>query len=607
MDLLKNIVDKIDVKDIEPITGLDAAFLYGETPTSPMHIGSVAIIEGSLKFETFKQTIESRLHMLPKLRKRLMDVPFSVDYPYWIDDPNFDISLHIQHVALPSPGGWRELRTLASSIFSEPLDRTRPLWSYTFVEGLDQVSQVPKGSVAIISKVHHVAIDGLAGAGMLAILFDLAPSDKAPPKPKPYNAPPLPNDLRLVYKSALSFAKDPFKLPKILTNTASTTVKAGLLNKLKGIEMPAAPFSAPATPFNGIISAARKWNTAILEFDRVRNLKKIMGYTLNDIILGICAGALRRYLLEKDKLPAKPLVAMVPISHREKDDTSAQGNKLSAMLIQLATHIEDPLERLEAIQTNAIKGKTYTNALGAKSLSNLAEAVPFGIANQAAKLYSRYHLAKTHNPVFNVVITNVPGPQVPLYINKHKLMSVMGSAPIIDGMGLMIAIFSYDGQITISSTSDAKSMPDVDKFNKYILESANELEEKVLAYKAEADKKKNKGKPASDRFFEGIKRFIKKEPTAIKADSGIFQFNITGPNPSQWTVNLNEQPGTLRRGNKQDADVTLNIREKHLMNIAEGELAIQTAFVQGRVEINGDQKKAIRLMKILEILPKLKK
>ncbi len=161
-------------------------------------------------------------------------------------------------------------------------------------------------------------------------------------------------------------------------------------------------------------------------------------------------------------------------------------------------------------------------------------------------MYSRYNMARAHNPVFNVVMTNVPGPQVPLYINTHKLVSVMGTAPIIDGMGLMMAIFSYNGQITISSTSDAKSMPDIDVFNRYVLEAANELEELVINYKEEAGKKKKKGKPASDVFFDNIKKFIKKDPKAIKADSGVFQFNITGPNPVTWSVDLSKQPGTLR-------------------------------------------------------------
>jgi len=173
----------------------------------------------------------------------------------------------------------------------------------------------------------------------------------------------------------------------------------------------------------------------------------------------------------------------------------------------------------------------------------------------------------------------------------------MGTAPIIDGMGLMMVIFSYNGQLTISSTSDVRSMPDIDVFNRYVLESANELEEDILKYKAQADKKKKKGKPASDKFFENIKKFIKKDPTAIKADSGVFQFNITGPTPATWAIDLNKQPGVLRRGDAKDPDVTLTIREKHLLNLGSGDLDIQTAFVQGRVEIDG--------VKILSLLPKI--
>ena len=168
--------------DVKAISGMDATFLYIETPTSPMHIGSVAVIEGSLDFEKFKATIHSRLHMIPKLRKRLLYVPFSIDYPYWVDDPNFNIDMHIDHIALPEPGNWKTLRKIASQIFSKPLDQSRPLWSFTFVEGLDNIPQVPKGSVAVISKIHHVAIDGVGGAGILSLVFDFTPEKNAYPK-----------------------------------------------------------------------------------------------------------------------------------------------------------------------------------------------------------------------------------------------------------------------------------------------------------------------------------------------------------------------------------------------------------------------------------------
>jgi len=318
--MIKKIIDTIDNKKIESITGMDATFLYAETPTSPMHVGSVAIIEGSLEYQTFRDVMASRIHQMPTLRKRLLEVPLSIDYPYWVDDPHFNIDLHLHHIALPAPGGWKQLRDLASGIFSEPLDKSRPLWSFTFVEGLDKIPQVPKGSVAVISKVHHVAIDGMAGAGMMSLIFDLAPSKKDIPAPKPYKPARLPNELNLVTKSALSFAQKPLKLPRIISNTLAASVKTGVITRAQKRELPTAPFTAPKTPLNGIISAQRKWNTAILDLKRVIALKKIMGTTLNDVILAICAGALRKYLVEKDKLPKKPLVAMVPISIRDQGD-----------------------------------------------------------------------------------------------------------------------------------------------------------------------------------------------------------------------------------------------------------------------------------------------
>ena len=589
---------------MEAITGLDATFLYGESDKSPMHVGSVAVIEGSVKFETFRSLIASRIHQFPKLRQRLMYVPFSIDYPYWVDDPNFNLDLHISHVALPQPGGWKELRAMASRIFSQPLDKSRPLWSFTFVEGLDSIPQVPKGSVAAISKMHHVAIDGMAGAGMMSLVFDATPEKKDIPAPAPFVPKRLPNEVELIVESTKSFIKKPFKLPNILAQSAAATLKAGFITRAQRIDLPTAPFTAPSTPLNGIISPQRKWNTAILSLPRVIALKRIMGTTVNDIMLGICAGALRRYLLEKNKLPRKPLVAMVPISTRTKEEEQASGNKVSSMLVQLATDIEDPIKRLERIHENTSRGKTYHGALGAKALSNLAEVVPFGISNQAARLYSRYNLAKVHNPVFNVVITNVPGPQIPIYMHGHKLLSVMGMAPIIDGMGLIITIFSYNGLITVSPTSDANSMPDIDLFSRYLRESANELEAHVLEHDASKKKKTTNKKPnRSDEFFLHIKNYLKSNPTFLKPDSGVFQFEVDGETKSNWQLHLNKAPGTVKRGKAKNPDVTVSVHDNHLYKIAHGQLKFQTAFLQGRVTVSGDNKKGMRLAKILSLLP----
>lgn len=330
-----------------------------------------------------------------------------------------------------------------------------------------------------------------------------------------------------------------------------------------------------------------------------------MGTTVNDVILGICSGALRRYLLEKDKLPNKPLVAMVPISVRQKTEEDSGGNKLSNMLVQLATNVENPIERLETIHENTVRGKTYQGAIGAKSIANMAEAVPYGVANQAAKIYSRFNMAKMHNPAFNVVITNVPGPQFPLYIQGHKLFAAMGTAPIMNGMGLIITIFSYNGEVTISSTSDNNSMPDIDIFSRYIRESANELEEEILKHKDQIAKKKirKNEKPKSDKFFVYLRKYLKENANKIKPNNGIFQFNVAGPVSSEWVVNLDKSPGTIKRGMVKDPDATFTVQEKNLMRLAKGDLNVQTAFIQGRLAVGGDNAKAMKFGKILSYVP----
>lgn len=606
--MLDKILNQFTNSNVKPISGMDATFLYIESPTSPMHIGSVAVIEGSLEFEQFRATILSRIHTIPKLRKRLLYVPFKIDYPYWVDDPNFDIDMHIEHIALPKPGSWKSLRKVASKIFSEPLDHSRPLWSLTFVEGLNNIPQAPKGSVAVISKIHHVAIDGVGGASLLSLLFDFSPEAKPIPAPRPYQPEPLPNELEMLIRSSVSFVEKPLKFPKLFTEAVTATFKTGVLTRVNKLELPTAPFTAPQTPLNGLRSPKRKWNTAILSLERVKVLKSIMGVTLNDVVLGICAGALRRYLKEKDQLPIKPLVAMVPISTRTQSEDHDAGNQVSSMLVQLATNIEDPIERLETIHENTVRGKTYQGALGAKTLANMAEAIPFGVANQAARLYTRFRVSEMHSPVFNLTITNVPGPQFPLYLNGHKLLSVMGMAPIIDGMGLIITVFSYNGLITLSPTSDAKTMPDIDVFSRYLRESANELETKILAIKEKKTKAKKVPKTAaSDAIFAHFKKHLKLNAKHIKPNNGLFQFIVTGDVPRQWRLDLNQSPPVVRKGKVKDPDCTFTIADQHLVKIGQGKMNLQAAFIQGRLKIDGDSSKAMKLGTILSKLPKLEK
>ena len=598
--MFDKILESLAKETLTPISGMDATFLYTETPTSPMNIGSVIVIDGSIDFQTFKDTVHSRIHQFAKLRQRLIYVPMSIDYPYWVDDPNFDIDLHIKHIALPKPGSWKELRKTASQIFSEPFDQNRPLWSMVFVEGLDTLPQVPPGSVAVISTIHHVAVDGVGGAGLLSLFLDFTPEKVAIPPPQPYTPAPLPNHIQLIVNSTMSFAKDPFKFPKIISNTLKATIRAGVLSRMQSSELPTAPFTAPPTPLNGIISGVRKWNSAILSLQRIQQIKTVMGTTLNDVLLAICYGALRRYLDEKGKLPEKSLVSLVPISTRNKDENNTD-NQISAMLVQIATNVEDPIERLETIHENNNRGKNYQGAIGAKTLAGMANAIPFGIANQAARLYSRYKISEFHKPIFNVAITNVPGPQTPLYINGHKMITVMGAAPVIDGMGLIITILSYDGHITISPVSDTNSMPDLDEFTIFIRESANELEAAVIEYQKKKKKAlpKRKVKPESDKLFANLDKFLKSMPDNGKPKSGVFQFKINGDELSEWVVDISTYPATVKKGNSESSDATFTINEEHLDRIAAGKLDVQTAFIQGRLKIDGDFEQAMRMGKIL--------
>ncbi len=597
--VIKDILDDALGSSIEQISAQDATFLYAESPTSPMHIGSLTIVEGSLNFEDFKAILASKLHLMPKFRKRLLNVPFNLDYPYWVDDPNFDIDLHIDRIKLPDPANWKTLREITASIFSGSLDLRRPLWSVSFIEGLDEISQIPKGSVAIITKIHHVMIDGASGVGLMGLLFDKDKEDrrKSIPLPKPYEPDPLPDELSLLLKSSSKFIKDPLKAPVTIGETALALIKGQANKKLKGKKaFNRRSFSVPRTIFNNNVSPKRTWGTALLSFNRVNTLRKIMGVSVNDMILAICSGALRRYLLEKDKLPSQSLVANVPISIRVEGEQQKMENKISNMLVPIATHIKDPIERLEYIQEQTEIGKSKHKAVGAKSLMKMAESVPFGLANLAAGLYSRYDIKELIRPPFNCTITNVPGPKGLLYLRGHKIVSTFGLTPVLDGFGLIIAAFSYNGQITITTTSDANTMPDADKFSRYIRESANELEE-IIKKRGKKKEEEKIVKIQSTKFFNGLRKYLKANPKIAKKYKDNYGIQVLLSNGSEATWQLKE--GALKKQRLSKPKATLKIRDEVLTALYNKELLFKELKIQGRILIDGTathQKKLIGLL-----------
>jgi WS/DGAT/MGAT family acyltransferase len=599
--VIKDIVQDALDSSIQQISGYDATFLYADSPTSPMHVGTLIMVEGSLKFDVFREMVASKLHQIPKFRQRLLNVPMNLDYPYWVDDPNFDLDLHLNRVKLPDPANWKTLRDLTSSIFSDSLDLRRPLWSISFIEGLNEISQIPKGSVAIVTKVHHVMVDGNSGVGILGILFDKdeKSTSKETTTPPVFEPDPLPDEFSLLLKSSYKFIKNPFKIPKTVGETVFNLIKgsaAGTMNVHKDLNKTSSP--VPKTIFNESISPKRTWGTAILSFERINVLKKLMEVSINDMILAICAGALRRYLLGREKLPSQSLVANVPISIRVKGSKELN-NQISNMMVQIATHIEDPIERLEYIQEQTIMGKTKHKAIGAKTLAKMADSVPFGLANLAAGIYSRYNIKDLHRPPFNVTITNVPGPRGMLYLDGHKIVSMFGLTPVVDGFGLIIAAFSYNGQVTITTTSDAKTMPDADKFSRYIRESASELE--VAIHKRGKKKTQiTEVKCKSASFFTTLRRYIKTNPKLVKEYKGLYHINVNmGANEANWRLDFTKKEGVLKKQKVIKPNVSMQIDDENLYNLYKGKIRLDELIVQGRIKLEGTEKNKEKLMSFI--------
>jgi diacylglycerol O-acyltransferase len=597
-DLLQEVLDS----SMQQISGQDATFLYAESPTSPMHIATLTIVEGSIEFNNFKEIVASKLHLIPKFRKKLLNVPLNLDYPYWVDDPNFDIDLHINRLKLPDPANWKTLREMTSSIFSSPLDLRRPLWSIDFIEGLDEVSQVPKGSIAIVSKIHHVMIDGSSGVGIMSILFDKNEEDKnkKPSPPKPYEPEPLPDEINLLIKSTYGFFKNPLKVPKLIGETAYSFLKVKMNSQLKVKKTSLkSTYSTPKTIFNESVSPKRTWGTAILSFDRVNALRKNMDVSVNDLILAICAGAIRRYLEEREKLPVQPLVANVPISIRVKGEEQKMNNQISNMLVKIGTHIKNPIERLEFIYEQTSLGKSKHKAVGAKALSKMADAVPFGLANLAASLYSKYNIKEFHRPPFNVTITNVPGPQNPLYLKGHKVVGIFGLTPVLDGFGLIIAAFSYNGLVSITTTSDAKTMPDADKFSRYIRESANELEVLILAKEKQKTVEKVQ-KIKSSVFFTAFKKYLNEDEKRKQNATGLYDFDLNlGDSEINYQLAILKESVSIKKKKTAKPVVKIEIDDNNLINLYKKNLLLQEAIIQERVKLTGTKKNIDKFSQLL--------
>jgi diacylglycerol O-acyltransferase len=465
---------------MEQLTGQDASFLYAETSKAPMHIGGVSIYDpstvtgGKQRFKDILNFIEERLHMAKTFRRRLVEVPLSLDHPYWVEDKHFDLEYHVRHIRLPEPGDWRQLCIQTARLHARQLDMTRPLWEITIIEGLDGIPDLPKGSYAIVSKIHHACIDGVSGADITEAIHSLEPYPAAPlPPQQSWRGESVPTPLELVTRANIHNFTQPFRFAQVMARAIPSLARlqSGYVKRQYKINT-----VVPRTRFSHVVSGHRVVEGRSFDLADMKRIKSsVEGATINDAVLAICGGALRKYLEAKRELPKTSLIAMAPISVRATDESKQLGNRVAAMTVALGTEIADPMRRLAAVHESATSSKAMTNAVGAKLMTDFSQFIPSTVAAMATRLYTEMGLAETVAPAFNCVITNVPGPQFPLYSAGARLVTQYGLGPIFDGMGLILPVFSYCGQITISVNSCREMMPDPELFAQGLQESFDEL------------------------------------------------------------------------------------------------------------------------------------
>ncbi len=454
---------------MQQLTGVDATFLNMETPTQQGHVGGVVVVDPSTAppgwgFATLRRLIEERIHLLPPFRRRLVTVPLDVDRPYWIEDPHFDLDFHLRHIAVPPPGGPAELADLVARIHERPLDRTRPLWEMYLIEGLDG------GRMATYTKLHHAAIDGVSGAEILTILLDPTPEGREVPQPESaWVGGDLPSPLAMLLKSAAHIAVSPARAVRVGYEVVRALPGLKPLRALPalvglgrdGDDVVSRPrLIAPRTLLNHPITPHRRWAFGDVALERVKAIKDAAGTTVNDVVITVSAGAVRSWLLEHGELPERSLQAMIPISIRTDDDRNEIGNKVSAMIAPIGTHVADPVDRLAFVHKTMSVAKETHQATPATLLQDFAAFAPPALAARAARVVYRNGRAGRFTP-FNLVISNVPGPGFPLYLAGAQLEGHYPVSTIVDGAALNITLHSYLGKLCFGLVADRDLVPDL--------------------------------------------------------------------------------------------------------------------------------------------------
>jgi len=478
---------------MQQLTGLDAAFLALETANTTGHVGGVCVLDPTdaprpLTLARLTEVFGERLPLVPVLRRKLLDVPLGLDQPYWIDDPDFDIEYHIREIALPRPGSDAQLTEQVARLHARPLDRSRPLWEIYLITGL------AKRRAAVYTKIHHAAIDGASGAELLTVLLDLVPDGRELPASEPFRPAGPPNPVMLAGLAAVRLAWRPVQTVRVANELvrvlptlapALSMLVGGMLglNRGDGSVIPTAPGRAPATPFNRPITPHRRLAFRSVDLGTIKMIKNAFGVSVNDVVMAMCAGALRRWLAEHDALPDSPLIAMIPVSVRDPAAQGALGNKVSAMLATLPTHVADPEQRLEIVHAATKIAKSQQAAIPQGLIDQISDFAPPALTARAARVV--FATGVLHRlPPFNLCISNVPGPNVQVYLCGAKLLAHYPVSVITDGQGLNITVIGYLGRLHFGLVSCRELVPDIDVLAGYLVDEM-ELLLKAAARRAD--------------------------------------------------------------------------------------------------------------------------
>jgi WS/DGAT/MGAT family acyltransferase len=450
------------------LTGLDSSFLHLERDGTQMHVASTTLFEGPAPpYVDFRDHIESRLHLVPRFRQKVRFVPFGQGRPVWVDDPHLNLAYHVRHTSLPEPGTEQQLRVLAARIFSQQLDRSKPLWELWLIEGLKG------GRFAIVGKTHHAMVDGVSGVDITTVLFDVEKEPAETPKALERWIPrPEPNGAQLLGEALLERTIYPREIARGLRRIARGPRRA--LEKAAEMALAAGTFAwtgvaAPRSPFNFEIGTHRRFAWVRASLADMKQVKNELGGTVNDVILTAVAGALGRYMRSRGQsTEGVELRAMVPVSVRTAEQHGALGNQVTAMMATLPIWCEDPKLRMEIVRQSMGDLKESKQAMGAALLTQLADFAPTTIAGQAARLQSRQRF-------FNLVVTNIPGPQFPLYLMGRRMERVFPMVPLAKNQGVCIGIMSYDGQVNFGLIGDYDGMTDLEDLARDLEDSIDEL------------------------------------------------------------------------------------------------------------------------------------